>query len=124
MTTARLNNWGGDPRTRCIIQSLLVLIFVLGTVSLFYFPSLGNTNEVHANSSGKLSGHVPGLVKRSQLLGPTDPNTPISLVVGLYLRNQAHLPVIVNNNSSTYFHPAQQAFTSEQFAETYAPLQT
>lgn len=76
----------------------------------------------YASGSIRLSGHVPGLIYNSQMLGPTDPNTPISLMVGLRLRNAGYLQALVDTHARPYAGSAERHLSAAQFAQDYAPL--
>src|SRR5437588_12757603 len=103
MATARSDKREGTPRkVRGIHLLVLVsLVFVLFMGSLLTFNSFpfGHGRGAHANDLTKLPGHVPGLIKNSRLLGPSDSKTPITIMVGLSLRNQSDLQTLVASNA-------------------------
>jgi hypothetical protein len=99
----------------------IVCLLILGTLFVLYFSPFKLTIEARASSDlVQLPGHVPGLLKRSQLLGPTNPNAPITIMVGLRLRNATGLETYVN----TLLHPhgTRHYLTPDQIAKAYGPL--
>src|ERR1700687_46370 len=83
-------------RTYAIIVVPLLGLLMMGIISAVYFAPWKHTTPAHASSMIKLSGHVPQLISQSQLLGPTDPNTAVTLLIGLRVRDQAGLNAYVS----------------------------
>src|SRR5690348_14218139 len=101
----------------------ILSLFILGTLFIFYFSPFKHSIQAQASSGlVQLPGHVPGLLKKSQLLGPADPTIPITMMVGLRLRNAADLVTSVNTLSRP--HAIRHYLTPEQVAKAYAPLPT
>jgi kumamolisin len=97
-------------------------LFVWGTFFTFHISPFAYFTNVHASGLTKLGGHVPGLIKKSTLLGPTDPNTPVSLLIGLHPRNEGNLKSYVealSRKNSTLEH---HFLTPEQVTTAFAPL--
>ena len=94
-------SWGKHPLT--LVPLLFLLIW--GIVFTLHFSPLGHIINVRANGLTQLNGHVPGLIKKSTLLGPTDPNTPVELLIGLHPRNEANLKSYVDTLSRLTLQP-------------------
>ena len=79
-------SWGKHP------LALVPLLFLLiwGIVFMLHFSPLGHIINVRAHGLTQLRNHVPGLINKSTVLGPTDPNTPVKLLIGLHPRNEAN----------------------------------
>src|SRR5213080_2793577 len=125
MQVSRHSGRGNVPRVSRTLYPFaiipIVCLFVLGTLFVFYFSPFKHPMRVQASSGlVQLPGHVPGLLKKSQLLGPTDPNTPITIMMGLRLRNAANLEAYVSTLSRP--HSTRHYLTAEQIAKAYAPL--
>jgi kumamolisin len=87
----------------------------------FHISPFAYFTDAHASGLTKLGGHVPGLIKKSSLLGPTDPNTPVNLLVGLHPRNAANLKSYVaalSRKNSTIEH---HYLTPAQVTTAFAP---
>ncbi len=112
------------PRSiRSIYPVFLVPCMALLLLSLFlthYFSPF--EQHVHASDSIQLTGHVPDIVAKSQLLGPTEPQLGITLTVGLRLRNQANLENFVHSLKAASPQPAQPHMTLAQIVKAYGPL--
>ncbi len=104
-------------RATIVLPLLCLLIF--GTV--IGANLLSSAINANAASLVPITGHVPALVKTSQLVGSTDANQSISLSIGLKLRNEDSLKSYVNSmsraNSITKKH-----LTPAEIAAAYAPL--
>ena len=116
-------------RTKPCVSSVLypfaiipiLCLFILGTLFIFYFSPFKHPLLAKASSGlVQLPGHVPGLLKKSQLVGPADPTIPIAIMVGLRLRNATDLATYVNALSRP--HSGRHYLTPEQIAKAYAPL--
>jgi hypothetical protein len=105
-------------RSAIIILPLLCLL-VFG--SLIGVRLVGSATNAGAASLVPIKGHVPGLVKKSTLLGATDTSQSLSLSIGLQLRNAANLKSYVDN-MSRQDSPASQHLTPAEIAAAYAPL--
>jgi kumamolisin len=99
----------------------LICLFLLITLIAGYF-SFFQYDNAHASGTVPLLGHVPALIQQSQLLGPTDPNTSISLTIGLRLRNQATLQAYVNNATHPHVTMTRRYLTPDQVTSTFGPL--
>jgi hypothetical protein len=102
-----------------IMSVLLLCIFLLG--SLFYFSPFHQGTKVQASGLVPLAGQVPGLERKSHLLGAADPATPITLMIGLRMRNQAALQAYVDNLSRPHTITAHHYLTPAQIATAYGP---
>ena len=111
-------SWGKHP------LALVPLLFLLiwGIVFTLHFSPLGHITNVQANSLTQLKGHVPSLIKKSTLLGPTDPNAPVKFLVGLHPRNEANLKSYVDTLARTHSTTAHRYLNPTQVAEAFAPL--
>ncbi len=100
------------------VAFLCTLVFVI--LSIIYVSPF----NIGAQASGsiRLSGHVPGLIYSSQLLGPTDPSMQITLMVGLRLRNAGYLQALVDTNARPLAGSAGRHLSAAQFAQDYGPL--
>ena len=107
------------PKSPIMLVPLLC-VFLLGT--LFYFSPFHLVTNVQANGLASLPGQVPELVRKSHLIGATDPATPVTLMVGLRLRNQASLQAYVNTLSRPHTVTAHHYLTPAQVAAAYGPL--
>ncbi|MGH2479308.1 MAG: protease pro-enzyme activation domain-containing protein, partial [Ktedonobacteraceae bacterium] len=105
---------------RATIVLPLLCLFIFGT--LIGVNLLGNASNASAASLTPIKGHVPALVKTSQLVGPTDANQSLSLSIGLQLRNEDSLKSYVDGMSRTQSITAGHHLTSAQIAVGYAPL--
>jgi len=105
-------------RSAIIILPLLCLL-VFGT--LVGVRLVGGATNASAASLVPIKGHVPALVKKSTLLGPTDTSQSLSLSIGLQLRNAANLKSYVDNMSRKD-SPSSQHLTPAEIAAAYAPL--
>ena len=125
MATARFNVRGRRTRTPRRVQLLfaipLLCVLLLGTFVTYRLFPFGHSKNVQASSLVQLHGHVPGLVKRSTLQGPTDPNIPVQLLVGFQLRNQQSLKNYVDTMSHPHSTTAHRYLTPAQIARAYAP---
>jgi kumamolisin len=97
---------------------LLLCVFLAG--SLFYFSPFRAPNA-HASGLVPLVGQVPGLARKSRLLGPADPATQVMLLLGLRMRNQAALQAYVDNLSRPHSITAGHYLTPAQVATAYGP---
>lgn len=107
-----------------IILVPLACLLIFGTLFLSSLLSSGPTSSAHASAPAQIPGHVPALIKKSQLLGPTDPNTSITLMIGLQLRNQASLQAYVDDLTRPHSVNARHYLTTAQIAAAYGPLPT
>src|SRR5438067_4386171 len=120
MHLPRPSGGGNVPRVPSVLYPFAIIpilcLFILGTLLIFYFSSFEHPIQAQASSGlVQLPGHVPGLLKKSQLLGPTDPNTPLTIMMGLRLRNAANLEAYVNTLSRP--HSVRHYLTAEQIAK-------
>ncbi|GAC1580006.1 MAG: hypothetical protein NVS4B1_12620 [Ktedonobacteraceae bacterium] len=110
---------------RSIYAIFLVPLVGLLLLSLFislYFSPLKHLSQAHASGFTQLAGHVPDIITKSQLLGPTDPTTAITLSVGLRLRNQADLENYVHSLEKAHAQQAHPHMTLDQIVKAYGPL--
>ncbi len=120
---------GNAGTSHSVVGLPLAFLVILGTLFTVCFSPFtgghkGPYGNAHASTLVKLPGHVPGLIKKSQLLGPTDPNTPVSLLVGLHLRNAANLQAYVDSLSRSHSVTGRHYLTPAQIASAYGPLPT
>lgn len=118
--------YGGGERKRVFARPLyrilsvgLLLLALLVTGYFSLFRQLTNT---HASGMVQLPGDVSALIQRSQLVGPTNPQTPITLTIGLRLRNQATLQAYVNTMAQTNMAGSHHYMTPAQVASAFGPL--
>ena len=71
---------------------------------------------MHSKRIYQLKGHVPGLIKKSTLPGPTDPNTHIELLIGLHPRNETNLKSYVDNTFGTHSTTGHRYLIATQVA--------
>ena len=117
------NFTSGIPlRKRHFILAFTLLLFLLGTGISFSFSILERPSGARANAFVILPGHVPSLIKKSQLIGPTDPTTSINIMVGLHLRNQAALQTFVDNMSKVHSVTGHHFLTPAQVTTAFGPL--
>ncbi len=111
-------SWGKHP------LALVPLLFLLiwGLVFTLHFSPLGHIINVRANGLTQLKDHVPGLIKKSAMLGPTDPNTPVKLLIGLHPRNEANLKSYVDTLSRSHSTTGHRYLNPTQVAAAFAPL--
>lgn len=93
---------------------------ILAALFAWYFSPL-NFLQVHAADLNGMSGQVPSIVKKSTVVSATDPNTPITVSVGLRLRNQADLAQYIKSTTEGKDR-IRRALTSDQLIAAYAPL--
>src|SRR6266702_3591283 len=111
-------SWGKHP------LALVPLLFLLiwGILFTLHFSQSGHIINVRANGLTQLSNHVPGLIKKSTVLGPTDPNTPVKLLIGLHPRNETNLKSYVDTLSRSRSTTVHRYLTPTQVAAAFAPL--
>ncbi|HYX50329.1 MAG TPA: protease pro-enzyme activation domain-containing protein, partial [Ktedonobacteraceae bacterium] len=104
--------------------ALVPLLFLLICGILFTLHASPFNHLVSARGNGltQLNGHVPALIKKSTLLGPTDPNTPVELLIGLHPRNEANLKSYVDTLSRTHSTTGHRYLKPSQIAAAFAPL--
>lgn len=100
----------------------LVCIFLLGTLLAFHLTLFRQSTNAHASDFVSLPGHVPTLVKKSQLLGATNPDIPVTILVGVHLRDQASLASYVGTIAHPHSVTARHYLTPAQVAAAYGPL--
>lgn len=126
MAFGRFRPWEKSPHIRRSWWSLalipLLLLFVLGTLFTLHTSGFGHSTGVQASGLVKLPGHVPGLIKKSALLGPADPNTPIKLLIGLHPRNEASLKTYVETLARPHSTTAHRYLTPAQAAAAFGAL--
>ncbi len=120
---------GVRPRTKRPLHSIYPIIIVplagLCIISIFfslYFSPFKQLSHAYASGLTQLPGHVPDLITKSQLLGPTNPTTPMTLTVGLRLRNQTDLENYVHTLDTTHTQQAHPHMTLDQIVKAYGPL--
>ena len=120
---------GVRPRTKNRLRSIYPIFLVpLAGLLLFglffslYFSPFKHVTQAHASGFTQLTGHVPDGITKSQLLGPTDPTTAITLTLGLRLRNQADLDNYVHTLNTTHAPQAHPHMTLDQIVKAYGPL--
>ena len=99
----------------------LAALLLLGLCFSYYFSPF-KLSHAHASGFTQLAGHVPDAINRSQLLGPTDPQTAITLTLGLRLRNQANLENYVHTLNTSSLQQARPRMTLDQIVKAYGPL--
>src|SRR5579884_2345653 len=110
MREGRFRNWGcgrGVPEhihPFKFVAFICTLVFVI--LSILYVSPFNM--GAYASGSIRLSGHVPGLIYKSRMLGPTDPQMPVTLMVGLRLRNAGYLEAMVDSNARPYAGSAER----------------
>lgn len=117
------NFFSGTPRRKHhIILIFTLLFFLLGTGISFSYSLLEHPSGARASTLVILPGHVPSLIRKSQLLGPTDPSTSINIMVGLRLRNEAALRTFVDNMSKVHSVTGRHFLTPAQVTTAFSPL--
>ncbi len=109
-------------RVRSIALISVLCLFLLGTGITISYSLLERPAGARANTLVALPGHVPALIKKSQLLGPTDPTTSITLMIGLRPRNQAGLQAYVDSISRRSSVTGRHYLTPAQVATAFSPL--
>ena len=119
---------GGNERTaiRPKLMRKLYLIPLFSLVMLAalvagYFSFFGH-HSAQASGDVQLPGHVPAILRSSQVMNATDPNTPIDLVVGLHLRNQSVLQAYVDEVTHPNVSMSRHYLTSAQIDSDFSPL--
>lgn len=125
MGTVRFRLRGNRRRTPRLVYPLVIIpllcTVLLGALAALHLSLSGLSGSARASSLVNIPGHVPGLIKSSTLLGPTDPNTPVQLMIGLRLRNQAGLKDYVDSLARRHSTTAHRYLTPAQLASAYAP---
>ena len=111
-------SWG--KHSLALIPLLFLLIW--GIVFTLHSSPFSHIINAHASGLTPLNGHVPGLIKKSTLLGPTDPNTHIELLIGLHPRNEANLKSYVDTLSLTHSTTGHRYLSPSEVAASFAPL--
>jgi hypothetical protein len=109
-------------RLRSIALIAVLCLFLLGTGITISYSLLERPAGARANTLVTLPGHVPALIKKSQLLGPTDPMTSITLMIGLRARNQAGLQAYVDSISRRSSATGRHYLTPAQVTTAFSPL--
>jgi subtilase family serine protease len=126
MSTGRFHVGRKKPHVSLGRRSLalipLLFLFVWGTLFTLHTSPFAHLTNAQASGLTKLGGHVPGLIKKSTLLGPTDPNTPVSLLIGLHPRNEANLKDYVDALSRKHSTTEHRYLTPAQVTTAFAPL--
>lgn len=115
----RLKNTTHHQLRSPLLFVLLLCVFLLG--SLVYFSPFRAAPNAHASGLAPLAGQAPGLARKSRLLGPADPNTQVTLLLGLHMRNQAALQAYVDNLTRPHSITAHHYLTPAQVATAYGP---
>lgn len=100
----------------------LLSFFILGTCLTTIFILFGQSTSARADALVTLPGNVPSLVKNSQLLGQTDPATPLAVMIGLQLRHQAELQSYVDALSRPHSVTGRHYLTLAQVLTAFGPL--
>jgi subtilase family serine protease len=109
-------------RSRSIALIAVLCLFLLGTGITISYSLLQRPAGAQADTLATLPGHVPALIKKSQLLGPTDPTTSITLIIGLRPRNQAGLKAYVDSISRRTSVTGRHYLTPAQVIAAFSPL--
>lgn len=96
-------------------------LFLISITLLMYLAPWKQFTNAHASSLTQIPGHVPALVAKSRLLGPTDAAQSVTLMVGLHLRNQSNLAAYINNSHQDNTS-VKGTLSADQVAKAYGPL--
>ncbi|MBO0783601.1 MAG: peptidase S53, partial [Ktedonobacteraceae bacterium] len=107
------------PRVLFPLLSIALMLIMIAV----YFSPLNIFTGAKADTVTQLPGQVSPLIKQSQVQGATDPNTPISVVVGLRMRNQDGLANYIKTTSQAK-KGLKRSMTAAQLIQAYAPLPT
>ncbi len=119
MKRTRFDWKGNGSRVPRSMQVFLACMFVVGTALAVFFSTGGIGAGTHASDVVKLPGHVVGLIRQSQLLGPSDPNASIKLSVSMQPRNAAELKAYATEISSPHSKMRGHFLTSDQAANIF-----
>ncbi|HEX4204677.1 MAG TPA: protease pro-enzyme activation domain-containing protein, partial [Ktedonobacteraceae bacterium] len=114
----------GKPPKRLMRPATMIPLFsfvLLGLIVLYYFSPFNLLHNAQAASLTVLPGQQPAIVKQSQAVGGVDPNTPVTIAVGLRLRNQSGLTQYVKSVSQAK-QRVKRSLTPDQIIRAYAPL--
>jgi Pro-kumamolisin, activation domain len=125
MAHARFNDRGKSsrsPRRRQLLLALpLLCLLVFGSLVAYHVLPIGQTTRVQASGLVQIPGHVPGIIKKSVLLGSTDPHTPVQLLIGLRPRNAQAMKAQADMLGQLRPAPARRYMTPAQIATAFAP---
>ncbi|HEV2583772.1 MAG TPA: S53 family peptidase [Ktedonobacteraceae bacterium] len=120
MVKAPLSHRGECSRRRFVLFALpLVCMLVMGSLVSFRLLSIGTS--VQASGLVRIAGHVPELENKSTLLGSTDPNTPVQIVIGLRPRNAQALKSQADALAQVRQAQTRRYLTPDQVATAFAP---
>lgn len=122
MANARFNDWGKRSRSRQALLALPLLgLLIIGSLVAYHMLPIGQTSRVQASGVVQIPGHVPALVKKSTLIGSTDPNTSVQLLIGLRPRNAQAMKA--QADALAQLHPVgtRRYMTPAQIATAFAP---
>lgn len=80
-----------------------------------------SVTSIQAAGRQFLNGHVPEAVAASRAVGAVPPATPMSLAIGLPLRNQTELETLLQQLADPASPKFRQYLTPAQFAERFGP---
>ncbi len=125
MANARFNDWGKRSRSLRSRQALLAFpllcLLVIGSLIAYHVLPLGQTSRAQASGLVQIPGHVPALVKKSTLLGPTDPNASVQLLIGLRPRNAQAMKAQADALTQLHSVGTRRYMTPSQIATAFAP---
>ncbi|HEY7416006.1 MAG TPA: protease pro-enzyme activation domain-containing protein, partial [Ktedonobacteraceae bacterium] len=98
-----------------------VSVMLLAAMVTWFFSPLDFLHNAQAASMSAISGQIPQMVRTSQVTGDTDPNTNVTIAVGLRLRNQSGLEQYVKSISQTT-NRVKPTLTTDQLIRAYGPL--
>lgn len=122
MANAHINGWGKCARSQQVLLALpLLCLLVTGSLLAWHILPIGQTTRARASGLVQIPGNVPAIVKNSALLGPTDPQTPLQLLIGLRPRNAQAMRA--QADALGQLHPAvtRRYMTPNQIATAFAP---
>lgn len=100
----------------------LSTLVLLALMAAYYFSPINILNNAQAAELTTLPGQRPNIVKNSQVLNAVDPNTQITLAIGLRMRNQSGLDQYVKSISQAKKGRMKRTLTPAQIIRAYAPL--
>src|SRR6266516_5016449 len=102
-----------------IVVPLIGAIVVVAMLLLYLAPF---TRATPASTRITLSNSVSASISKSQFLSNASPDQPISLAVGLNLRNTANLASYLKEISDPHSHLYHHYLSPASFASLYGPL--
>lgn len=110
------------PRSAPLFLSIpLLCLLLIGSLIASHLLPFGKTTGAQASSVVQLPGQVPALINTSTLLGATDPQTHIQVLLGLQPRNAQALKDYADSLSRVKSTSARRYLSPAQVATAFAP---